>query len=111
MKDNLAIEIDGFGIIDSIIVNKKMRKTRIELIKKNNAENDAPERQMISSTTLGKKIVRPSYGSIAKSLKLKTKEYEKIVKDIFEEIIHLCNEQESVEIDLGELGKFSSYKK
>ena len=111
MKDNLAIEIDGFGIIDSIVVNKKMRKTRIELIKKNNVENDAPEKQMISSTTLGKNIVRPSYGSIAKSLKLKTKEYENIVKDIFKEIIHLCNEKESVEIDLGELGKFLSYKK
>ena len=92
MKENVAIEIDGFGIINSYIDDKKLRKTRIELIEKISAENDAPERQMISSTSLGMNTVKLSYGSIAKSLNMKTKEYEKIVKDIFQEIIHFCNE-------------------
>ena len=55
--------------------------------------------------------VKPSYGSLAKSIGRIEQANIKIVNNVLEEIKHLLNETENVVIDLAEFGKLHANKK
>ena len=58
-----------------------------------------------------KKVVKPSYGHMAKSIGRSKKSYIKIMNNIFDEIKHTIDGKENVMIDLADFGKFQALKK